>query len=85
MSELSQQHPFVHVYPQQKARQSTIIKGNTEGLCALINALISAIAHPDRNGVAELFCGDAEPYEVIINLVKTHDELSPLPYQNLQS
>ena len=51
-------------------------------LCSLVNALISAIAHPNTDGIAEVFCGDAEVYEVVVNLVTTHDQLSPLPYQN---
>ncbi|MEH1795983.1 hypothetical protein [Nostoc sp.] len=42
--------------------------GNSEGLCVLVNALISAIANPGNNGVAEVFCGDAEFYEVIVQV-----------------
>ncbi|MCC5633848.1 hypothetical protein LC613_41260 [Nostoc sphaeroides CHAB 2801] len=58
-----------------------IIKANTEGLCVLLNTLISAIAQSERNGIAEVFDGDAEVYEVVVRLVNTHDELTPLPYQ----
>ncbi len=58
-----------------------IIKANTEGLCVLLNALISAIAQLERNGMAEVFDGDAEAYEVIVKVVNTHDDLSPVPYQ----
>ncbi|MHC5825502.1 MAG: hypothetical protein ACYT04_59045 [Nostoc sp.] len=46
-----------------------------------MNALISAIAQSERNGIAEVFDGDAEVYEVVVRLVNTHDELAPLPYQ----
>jgi hypothetical protein len=81
MNELAKEYPFIHVYAQQKPRQPVIIKANTEGLCVLLNALISAIAQSERNGMAEVFDGDAEVYEVVVRLVNTHDELSPLPYQ----
>lgn len=81
MNELAKEYPFVHVYAQQKARQPVIIKANTEGLCVLLNALISAIAQPERNGMAEVFDGDAEVYEVIVQVVNTHNELSPVPDQ----
>ncbi|MDZ7950783.1 hypothetical protein [Nostoc sp. DedQUE09] len=81
MNELAKEYPFVHIYAQQKIRQPVIIKANTEGLCVLLNALISAIAQSERNGIAEVFDGDAEVYEVIVRFVNTHDELAPLPYQ----
>jgi hypothetical protein len=58
-----------------------IIKANTGGLCVLLNALISAIAQPERNGIAEVFDGDAEVYEVVVKVANTHDELFPVPYQ----
>lgn len=81
MNELVKEYPFVHVYAQHKARQPVIIKANTEGLCVLLNALISAIPQLERNGMAEVFDGDAEAYEVIVKVVNTHDDLSPVPYQ----
>ena len=81
MDELSKEYPMLHVSPQQKVHQSVVIKANIEGICVLINALISAIAQPESNGMAEVFCGDAEAYEVIVKVVNTHDELSPIPYQ----
>ncbi|QFS52422.1 hypothetical protein [Nostoc sphaeroides] len=81
MNELAKEYPFVHVYAQQKPRQPVIIKANIEGLCVLLNALISAIAQSERNGIAEVFDGDAKVYEVIVKVVNTHDELSPVPYQ----
>jgi len=81
MNELPKQYPFIHIYPQQQAHQPVTIKGNTEGLCVLVNALISAIANPDNNAATEVFCADAEFYEVVVRLVNTHEELSPLPYQ----
>ncbi len=84
MSELPEDYPMLHIYPSQGARQPVIIKGNAEGLCALVNALISAIAHPNSSGVAEVFNGDAEVYEVVVNLVTTHEKLSPVPDQNSQ-
>ncbi len=73
---------MVHIYPQKRVREPVVIKGNVEGLCSLVNALISALAHPNTDGITEVFCGDAEVYEVVVNLVTTHDQLSPLPYQN---
>ncbi|MEH2083599.1 MAG: hypothetical protein V7K89_27590 [Nostoc sp.] len=47
-----------------------VIKGNTEGLYALFHALICAIAFLDSNGTTEVFCGDAEAFEVVVRLVK---------------
>lgn len=82
--DLAKEYPFVHIYAQQKAHQPVIIKGNTEGLCVLVNAIVSAIANPERKGMAEIFDGDAEFYEVVVQIATTHDELSPLPYKNLQ-
>ncbi|MCC5640990.1 hypothetical protein LC593_35215 [Nostoc sp. CHAB 5844] len=82
MNELPKEYAMVHIYAPTKAREAIVIKGNTEGLCVLINALVSAIAFSD--GTAEIFDGDAELHEVAVKLVKTHDELSQLPYKNLQ-
>ncbi|WP_242045015.1 hypothetical protein [Anabaena azotica] len=45
-------------------------------------SLVVDIAY-DKNE-AEVFDGDAEAYEVVVQLVKTHDELSPLPYKEIQ-
>ncbi|WP_375511448.1 hypothetical protein [uncultured Nostoc sp.] len=81
MNELAKEYPFVHVYAQQKPRQPVIIKANTEGLCVLLNAIVTAIAYPQCNGMAEVFDGDAEAYEVIVQVVNTHKELTSLPYQ----
>ncbi|MBE9053881.1 hypothetical protein IQ243_26470 [Nostocales cyanobacterium LEGE 11386] len=81
MSNLTSEYPLIHIYAQQEAHQPVIIKGNAEGLCVLVNALVSAIAHPERGGVAEVFCGDAEFYEVVVQIATTHDELLPLPYK----
>jgi len=81
MPELHKEYPFVHIYAQQKSRQPVVIKANIEGLCVLINALISAIAQPERNEIAEVFDGDAEVYEVVVKVVNTYDELFPVPYQ----
>ncbi|MFN6497025.1 MAG: hypothetical protein RMX65_008465 [Nostoc sp. DedQUE01] len=81
MSKLHKEYPFIHIYAQQKLRQPVVIKANKEGLCVLLNAIVSAIAQPECNGMASVFCGDAEAYEVIVKVVNTHDELSPVPYQ----
>ncbi|MFW9262831.1 hypothetical protein [Nostoc sp. CALU 546] len=81
MNELAKEYPFVHVYAQQKPRQPVIIKASTEGLCVLLNVIVTAIAYQENNGIAEVFDGDAEAYEVIVKVVNTHDELSPVPYQ----
>ena len=78
---LPKEYPFIHIYAQQKPRQPTIIKANTEGLCVLLNAIVTAITYQECNGIAEVFDGDAEVYEVVVRLVNTHDELAPLPYQ----
>ncbi|WP_373530904.1 hypothetical protein [Nostoc sp.] len=82
MNELPKEYAMVHIYAATKAREAIVIKGNTEGLCVLVNALISAIAFSD--GTAEIFNGDAKLHEVVVRLVNTHEELAPLPYQNLQ-
>jgi hypothetical protein len=81
MNELAKEYPFVHIYAQHKVRQPVIIKANTEGLCVLLNAIVSAIAQPECNGMAEIFDGNAEAYEVIIKVVNTHDDLFPVPYE----
>ncbi|WP_414569384.1 hypothetical protein [Nostoc sp. CCY 9925] len=81
MPELHKEYPFIHIYAQQKLRQPVVIKGNIEGLCVLLNAIVSAIAQPESNGMAEVFDGNAEAYEAIVKVVNTHDELSPVPYQ----
>ena len=70
---LPKEYPFIHIYAQQKLRQPTIIKVNTEGLCVLLNAIVSAIAYQQTDGTAEIFNGDAEVYEVVVRLVNTHD------------
>ncbi|MCC5659163.1 hypothetical protein LC608_19705 [Nostoc sp. XA010] len=78
---LPKEYPFIHIYAQQKSRHPVIIKGDTEGLCVLLNAIVTAIAYQENNGTSEVFDGDAEVYEVVVRLVNTHDELAPLPYQ----
>ncbi|MBD2468809.1 hypothetical protein [Nostoc sp. FACHB-145] len=78
---LPKEYPFVHIHAQQKPRQPVIIKANTEGLCVLLNAIVNAIAYPQTNGIAEVFCGDAECYQVLVQHISTHEELAPLPYQ----
>ncbi|MBD2458357.1 hypothetical protein H6G80_30355 [Nostoc sp. FACHB-87] len=80
--DLPKEYPFIHIYAQQKARQPVIIKANTEGLCVLLNAIVTAIAYPDNNGIAEVFDGEAEGYQVIVKVVNSHDELSPVPYKD---
>ncbi|BAY41367.1 hypothetical protein NIES2111_57630 (plasmid) [Nostoc sp. NIES-2111] len=82
MNKLPKEYPLIHIYAQPSAHQPVIIKGNTEGICVLINALITAIAYD--SGSSEVFDGYAEVYEVVVQLVKTHEELSPLPYKDLQ-
>ncbi|WP_414530275.1 hypothetical protein [Nodularia chucula] len=49
---------MLHIYAATKAQEAIVIKGNREGLCVLINALVSAVAFSD--GTAEIFDGDAE-------------------------
>ncbi|WP_242048631.1 MULTISPECIES: hypothetical protein [Nostocaceae] len=48
----------------------------------LLNAIVTAIAYPDNNGIAEVFDGEAEGYQVIVKVVNSHDELSPVPYKD---
>ncbi|WP_242055373.1 hypothetical protein [Nostoc flagelliforme] len=67
--------------PSKNHAFSVIIKANTEGLCVLLNAIVTAIAYQENNGTAEVFDGDAEVYEVVVRLVNTHDGLAPVPYQ----
>jgi hypothetical protein len=78
---LPKEYPFIHVYAQQKPCQPVSIKANTEGLCVLLNAIVTAIAYQQTNGAAEIFDGDAEVYEVVVKVVNTHDELFPVPYE----
>ncbi|BCL40047.1 hypothetical protein [Nostoc sp. MS1] len=80
--DLPKEYPFIHVYAQPEAHKPVIIKGNTEGLCVLINALVTAIAQGNCNGVAEVFDGDAEVYELRVQMVNSHDELAPVPYKD---
>ncbi|MEA5567800.1 hypothetical protein [Anabaena sp. UHCC 0399] len=82
MSELPKEYAMVHIYTTINARERIVIKGNAEGLCVLINALVSAIAFSD--GTAEIFDGKAELHEVIVKLIRTHEELAPLPYKQEQ-
>ncbi|MBD2451859.1 hypothetical protein H6G76_33015 [Nostoc sp. FACHB-152] len=70
--DLPKEYPFIHIYAQKKARQPVIIKANTEGLCVLLNAIVTAIAYPDNNGIAEVFDGDAECYQVLVQQTSTH-------------
>ncbi|WP_228059283.1 hypothetical protein [Nostoc sp. LEGE 06077] len=58
-----------------------IIKANTEGLCVLLNAIVNALAYPQSNGIAEVFDGDAEYYQVLVQQTSTHEKLAPIPYQ----
>jgi hypothetical protein len=73
-------HLFTFTHNRKHAF-SVIIKPNTEGLCVLLNAIVTTIAYQQANGTAEIFDGDADVYEVVVRLVNTHDELAPLPYQ----
>ncbi|MBD2452427.1 hypothetical protein H6G76_36095 [Nostoc sp. FACHB-152] len=81
--DLPKEYPVIHIYAQQKPCQPVIIKANTEGLCVLLNAIVNALAYPQNNSTAEVFCGDAECYQAIVQVVNTHDELAPLPYKEL--
>ncbi|WP_277883156.1 hypothetical protein [Nostoc sp. FACHB-152] len=38
----------------------------------LLNAIVTAIAYPDNNGIAEVFDGDAECYQVLVQQTSTH-------------
>ncbi|MDB9371040.1 hypothetical protein PN456_19165 [Nodularia spumigena CS-586/05] len=83
MNELPKEYAMVHIYTANQAKEAILIKGNTEGLCVLVNAILSAIGFGD--GTAEIFSGNAELHEVVVKLVETHDELAPLPYKDLQN
>ncbi len=58
-------YPLVHIYPQTGPRQAARIIGNTEGLLLLVNTLVAAISSSGE-GVAEVFCVDAEDYELLV-------------------
>jgi hypothetical protein len=42
MNELPKEYAMVHIYPATEARETIVIKGNIEGSCVLLNALILA-------------------------------------------
>lgn len=73
--------PLLHAYPLPGPRQPLSIKGNTAGLRSLLDALISALGY-EGSGIAELMCGDAEPYGVQVERIETDEEWHelPLPY-----
>jgi hypothetical protein len=75
------EYPLLHAYPPPGPRQPMHIKGNTAGLRSLLDALIDALGH-EGTGICELMCGDAEPYEVQVERIKTDEEWHelPLPY-----
>ncbi|MCP6758420.1 MAG: hypothetical protein NHB32_06480 [Fischerella sp. CENA71] len=66
--ELPKEYAMVHMGAATKAQEPIVIKANAEGLCVLINALVSAIAFTD--GTAEIFDGKAELHEVVVKLVR---------------
>ena len=57
------EYPLLHVYPQPGPRQVVKIVANTEGLIALATALFEATSVVGK-GSTELFCTDAEAYEI---------------------
>ena len=57
------EYPLLHVYPQIGPRQAVKIVANTEGLITLSIALLEAISITEK-GSSEVFCADAEAYEV---------------------
>lgn len=72
---LPQEYPILHISASTQARQPVVIKGNVEGLCSLLNAIVNAIAYPNSVGVAEAFHADGEVYEVIVNQVTSDSEI----------
>lgn len=57
------EYPLLHVYPQPGPRQAVRIVANTEGLITLSIALLEAVSITEK-GSSEVFCADAEAYEV---------------------
>ena len=80
------EYPLLHVYPQPGPRQAVKIVANTEGLIALALALFEAASLVGK-GSTELFCTDAEAYE--IQVVRDDSDQSweslELPYVDLES
>ena len=57
------EYPLLHVYPQAVPRQAVKIVANIEGIIALVIALLEAISKAEK-GSSEVFCTDAEAYEI---------------------
>lgn len=64
MSEDRQDFPLLHVYTQTTARSPLKIAANTTGLRALIDTAVAAVV--EKEAKTELFCNDAEAYELLI-------------------
>lgn len=60
------EYPLLHVYPQPGPRQPVQIVANTEGLIALAITLFEAASVVGK-GSTELFCTDAEAYEIQVS------------------
>lgn len=80
------EYPLLHVYLQASPRQVVKIVANTEGLIALATALFEATSVVGK-GSTELFCTDAEAYEVQVVRDDSDNawESLELPYAALKS
>jgi|GEM_PF-1439463 len=72
---LPQEYPILYI-SASTPRQPVVIKGNVEGLCSLLNAIVNAIAYPNSVGTAEAFHTDAEVYEILVNLATSHEQIN---------
>lgn len=77
------ENPIVHIESLSGPRAKLNIIGTSEGLKALLFATADAIGK-DGHGLAQLFCKDAEAYELHIlrqDCQESWEEIS-LPYQS---
>lgn len=75
------EYPLLHIYSQRGPRQPARIVGNTSGLLTLVSAIISATSIAGR-GSGEMFCNDAETFEIQVERDDSNDasENLKLPY-----
>lgn len=68
----------MHVYPQSQWHMPVDIRGTTEALVALRDALDRALAEGTAKATA--YANDGEGYEINIHRVNVLNLLGPLPY-----
>lgn len=81
--------PWLHVYAQSRQHSPAKIRGTTEGLKALRDALNTAIEHGGKaTGEAQtspVYAWDGEGYVVEIQRVNVIDLLGSLPYSGKET